>query len=144
MYFYWLSVVDIQNIYSTSKHTIIYKVEAWVWAKEQQEIQTTKDDMVIHLPKFRITNSMIPTSLLRKLKVPTKCQLQDESHSTTFPDPLRFASFLSEVKPAFTNILKACHKLGSSRVMHSHLGGFTSKSNKWFTSCLASIKMLKA
>jgi hypothetical protein len=36
------------------------------------------------------------------------------------------------VKPTVTNFPKAHHMLGSSRVMPTHLEGFTSKSNKCF------------
>jgi hypothetical protein len=47
------------------------------------------------------------------------------------------SSFLVEVKRTFINFLTAHHNLGSSIVTPSHLGDFTSKSNKchkdWFT-----------
>jgi hypothetical protein len=73
---------------------------------------------------------MIPTSPLRLLELPTKCQLQARSLPTAFLTSLALASFLSEVKRTFTNFPTTCHNLGRSRAMPSHLGGFTSKSNK--------------
>jgi type III secretory pathway component EscR len=72
-------MIDIHNIYFTSKHTTIYKAEERVWTKEQQEGQIKKDDMVIYLPKFRITNSMILMSLLRKLEFLTKSKSKYKS-----------------------------------------------------------------
>jgi hypothetical protein len=69
--------------------------------------------------------------------LPIKCQLQVGSLSTVFLTSLALASFLSEVKRTFTNFLTAHHNLESSRATPSHLGDFTSKSNKchedWFT-----------
>jgi hypothetical protein len=64
-----------------------------------------------------------------KLELP-KRQLQVRSLSTTFSTPIALASFLTEVKRTFTNFHTAHHNLGSSRETPSHLGGFTSKSNK--------------
>jgi hypothetical protein len=69
-------------------------------------------------------------SLLRKIELPTKSQLQAGSLSITFPTELALASFLVEAKWTFTNFSIAHHNLRSSRATPSRLGGFTSKSNK--------------
>jgi hypothetical protein len=53
---------------------------------------------------------------------------------------LALASFLAEAKRTFTNFSTAHHNLGSSRVMLSHLGGFTSKSNKCHKDCFTKLK----
>jgi hypothetical protein len=99
---------------------------------------------MIYLSEFKIINPVIPTSPLRKLELPIKCQLYARSLSTAFSDSLSFASFFSEVNPTFTNFSKTHHKLRSSRTTSSHLGEFTSKSNKCFTSCLTWSKVHKA
>jgi hypothetical protein len=62
--------------------------------------------------------------------LPTKSQLQAGSLSTTFLTPLALSFFLVEAKQTFTNFPTAHHNLGRSRATPSHLGGFTSKSNK--------------
>jgi hypothetical protein len=87
---------------------------------------------------------VIPTSPLRLLKLPTKCQLQVGSLSTTFLTSLALASYLSEVKQTFTNFPMAHHNLGSSRATPSHLGGFTSKSNKCHKDCFTKLKCSSA
>jgi hypothetical protein len=97
--------------------------------------------MRIYLPKFRIANSVIPTSLLRKFELLTKAN----SKSCLF-QPLSsihyLAFFLVEVKQIFTNFLTADHNLGSSRTTPSRLGGFTSKSNKCHKKLLHKAQML--
>jgi hypothetical protein len=75
---------------------------------------------------------------------PTKCQLQAGSLSTAFLTSLAFASFLSEAKQTFTNFPTAHHNLESSRAMPSHLGGFTSKSNKCHKDCFIKLKCSSA
>jgi hypothetical protein len=89
---------------------------------------------------------VIPTSLLRKLEFPTKSQLQAGSLSTAFPTPLTLGSFLAEAKRkrTFTNFPMAHHNLGCSRATPSHLGGFTSKSNKCYEDCFTKIKCSSA
>jgi hypothetical protein len=52
-----------------------------------------------------------------------------------FPHSTRSCLFPCGGK-VYLNFLIAQHNLGSSRTMPSHLGGFTSKSNKCFTSAL--------
>jgi hypothetical protein len=79
-------------------------------------------------------------SPLRKLELLTKSQLQAGSLSTTFPSPLTLASFLAEVKQIFINVPMAHHNLGSSRVIPSHLGGITTKSNKCYEYCFTKLK----
>jgi hypothetical protein len=76
--------------------------------------------------------------------LPTKCQLQEGSLSTTFLTSLALASFLSEVKQTFTNFPMAHHNLGTSRAMPSHLGGFTSNSNKCHKDCFTKLKYSSA
>jgi hypothetical protein len=76
--------------------------------------------------------------------LPTKCQLQARSFSIAFLTSLALASFLSEGKWTFTNISTAHHNLGSSREMLSHLGGFTSKSNKYHEDCFTKLKCSSA
>jgi hypothetical protein len=82
-------------------------------------------------------------SLLRKLELPTKNQLQAESLLAAFPTPLSFYSFLVEVKWTFTNFLTAHHNLRSSRATPSHLGGLTSKSNECHEDLLHKAQVLK-
>jgi hypothetical protein len=48
------------------------------------------------------------------------------------------------VKRTFTNFPTAHHNLRSSRVMPSHLGGFTSKSNKCHEDCFTKLKCSSA
>jgi hypothetical protein len=79
-------------------------------------------------------------SPLRKLETPTKSQLQAGYLSTTFLTPLALASFVAAVKRTFINFPMAHHNLGSFRAMPSHLGGFTSKSNKCHEDCFAKLK----
>jgi hypothetical protein len=81
-----------------------------------------------------------PTSQLRKLELRTKSQLHAGSLLTAFLTPLALASFLAELKRTFTNFPTAHHNLGSSRAMPSHLGGFTSKSNKCHEDCFTKLK----
>jgi hypothetical protein len=76
--------------------------------------------------------------------LPTKSQLQAGSLSTTFLTSLALASFLMEAKQTFTNFPTAHHKLGSSRVTPSRLGGFTSKSNKCYKDCFTKLKCSSA
>jgi hypothetical protein len=77
--------------------------------------------------------------------LPTKCQLQAGSILTAFLTSLALTSFLSEMKRTFTNFPTAHHNLGSSRVMMpSHLGGFTSKSNKCHEDCFTKLKYSSA
>jgi hypothetical protein len=83
---------------------------------------------------------VIPTSPLRKLELPTKSQLQAGSLSITFPTPLALASFLAKAKRTFINFPMTHHNIGSSRAMPSHLGGFTSKSNKCHEDCFTKLK----
>jgi hypothetical protein len=59
---------------------------------------------------------------------------------TAFLTSLALASFLSEVKRTFTNFPTAHHNLGSYRATPSHLGGFTSKSNKYHEDCFTKLK----
>jgi hypothetical protein len=59
---------------------------------------------------------------------------------TAFLTSLALASFLSEAKRTFTNFPTAHHNLGSSRATPSHLGGFTSKSNKCHEDCFTKLK----
>jgi hypothetical protein len=73
---------------------------------------------------------VIPTSPLRYLELPTKSKLQAGSLSTTFLTSLALSSYLVDVNRTFTNFLMTHHKLGNSRVVPSHLWGFTSNSNK--------------
>jgi hypothetical protein len=87
---------------------------------------------------------VIPKSPLRKLELPTKSQLQAGSLLTIFSSPLALASFLAEVKQTFTNFHMAHHNLGSSRAMPSHLGGFTSNSNKCHKDCFTKLKCSSA
>jgi hypothetical protein len=72
--------------------------------------------------------------------LPTKSQLQAGLLSIAFLTLLALASFLVEVKQTFTNFPMAHHNLGSSRVMPSHLGGFTYKSNKCHEDCFTKLK----
>jgi hypothetical protein len=65
-------MIDIRNIHYTNKHTTIYNSEAQIWTREQIRKQTKEDDTMIYLPKFKITNPVIPTSLLRKFELLTK------------------------------------------------------------------------
>jgi hypothetical protein len=74
----------------------------------------------------------------------TKCQLQTGSLSTAFLGSLTLASFLSVVKRTFTNFPTAHHNLGSFRVAPSHLGGFTSKSNKCHKDCFTKLNCSSA
>jgi hypothetical protein len=83
---------------------------------------------------------IISMSPLRKPELPTKSQLYARSLSTTFLTPLVLPSFLTEAKHIFTNFPTAHHNLGSSRVTASHLGGFTSKSNKCHKDCFTKLK----
>jgi hypothetical protein len=92
---------------------------------------------MIYLPKFGITNFVIPTSPLRKFELltrptPSRVSFNCFPHFTKYHKAL--ASFLSEMKWVFTNFLKAHHKLARSRVTSSCLEDFTSKSNECFTS----------
>jgi hypothetical protein len=100
-------------------------------------MQTNDGDTVICFLKSLITNHMIPTSPLRKLKLLTRSTPSWVSFNR-FPHFTKnhkaFASFLLEAKWTFRNFSKTHHKLGSSRAMPSHLGGLPSKSNKYFTS----------
>jgi hypothetical protein len=66
--------------------------------------------------------------------------VQAGSLSTAFLTPLALASFLTEVKQTFTNFPMTHHNLGSSRATPSHLGGFTSKSNKCHEDCFTKLK----
>jgi hypothetical protein len=53
--------------------------------REQQERQIEKGDTMICLPKFEITNPMIPTSPLRKFELLTKANFKPglfQSHSS--------------------------------------------------------------
>jgi hypothetical protein len=61
-----------------------------------------------------------------------------------FLTSLSLVSFLSEAKQTFTNFPTAHHNLGSSRPMPSHLGGFTSKSNKCHKNCFTKLKCSSA
>jgi hypothetical protein len=72
------------------------------------------------------------------------CSLQVGSLSTIFLTSLALASFLLEVKRAFTNILMSHHNLRSSRSTPSHLEGFTSKSNKYHKDCFTKFKCSSA
>jgi hypothetical protein len=83
---------------------------------------------------------VIPTSPLGYLELPTKSQLQVGSLLTALLTSLALVSFLTEVKQTFTNFPMAHHNLGSSRVTPSHLGGFTSKSNKFHEDCFTKLK----
>jgi hypothetical protein len=76
--------------------------------------------------------------------LPTKCQFQAGSLLTTFLTLLALASFLLEVKRTFINFPTTHHNLGSSRVTPSHLGGFTSKSNKCYEDCFTKLKCSSA
>jgi hypothetical protein len=76
--------------------------------------------------------------------LPTKCQFQAGYLSTAFLTSLALASFLSEMKRTFTNFPTAHHNLGSSRATSSHLGGFTSKSNKCHKHCFTKLKCSSA
>jgi hypothetical protein len=83
---------------------------------------------------------VIPTSPLRKLELSTKSQFQVGSLSTTFLIPLALISFLVEAKRTFINFPMTHHNLGSCRAMPSHIGGFTSKSNKCHKDCFTKLK----
>jgi hypothetical protein len=72
--------------------------------------------------------------------LPTKSQPQAESLSTAFLTSLALASFLVKMKRTFTNFSMAHHNLESSRAKSSHLGGFTSKSNKCHEDCFTKLK----
>jgi hypothetical protein len=72
------------------------------------------------------------------------CQLQDRSLLTALLTSLALASFLLEAKRTFTNFPTAHHNLGSSWVMTNHLGGFTSKSNKYHEDCFTNLKYSSA
>jgi hypothetical protein len=72
--------------------------------------------------------------------LPTKCQLQAGSLSTVFLTSLALTSFLSKVKQTFTNFPTTHRNLGSFRTTPSHLGGFTSKSNKCHEDCFTKLK----
>jgi hypothetical protein len=76
--------------------------------------------------------------------LPTKCQLQARYLSTAFLTSLALTSFLSNAKRTFTNFFTAHHNLGSSRATPSHLGGFTSKSNKYHEDCYTKLKCSSA
>jgi hypothetical protein len=76
--------------------------------------------------------------------LPTKCQLQAGSLSTAFLTSLALSCSLSEVKGTFTNFPMAHHNLGTSRATPSHLGGFTSKSNKCHEDCFTKFKCSSA
>jgi hypothetical protein len=84
--------------------------------------------------KFRITNPVIPTSLLRMLELltrptPSRVSFNHFLHSTK----LLVLSFCRWSGPSQT-FPRLHHMLGSSRATPSYLGGFTSKSNKCFMS----------
>jgi hypothetical protein len=70
----------------------------------------------------------------------TKSQLQAGSLSTAFLTSLALASFLAEAKQTYINFFMAHHNLGSFRVTPSRLGGFTSKSNKYYEDCFTKLK----
>jgi hypothetical protein len=74
----------------------------------------------------------------------TKCQLQAGSLSTAFLTSLALTSLLSKAKRTFTNFLMTHHDLGSARETPSHLGGFTSKSNKCHEYCFTKLKCSSA
>jgi hypothetical protein len=83
---------------------------------------------------------VIPTSPLRLVELPTKCQLQAGSLLTAFLTSLVLAYFLSEANWTFTKFLTAHHNLGSSKATPSRLGGFTSKCNKCHEDCFTKLK----
>jgi hypothetical protein len=78
---------------------------------------------------------MIPMSPLMKLELPTKSQLQAGCLLTIFLTSLSSCFFPSEVNQTFIIFLMTHHNRGTSRVMPSHLEGFTSKSNKYHEDC---------
>jgi hypothetical protein len=87
---------------------------------------------VIYLSKF---NNLLP-SCLRLCWRSLSCSQRSTSSCVSFNRLLWFTiftSFLVDVKQTFSNVFKTHHKLGSCRSTPSHVGGFTSKSNKWFT-----------
>jgi hypothetical protein len=90
------------------------------------------------LPKFKIT-TVIPTSLLRKVELLTMPTPSRVSFNR-FPHFTSSCSFLSIAKWIFTNFLKTHHTLESSRATPSHLGGFTSKSDKCHKDCFTKVK----
>jgi hypothetical protein len=99
-------------------------------------------DTMICLLKFRIT-TRDPYVSVEIAWVAIKSQLQAGSLSTYFLTSLDLASFLVEVKRAFTTFHMAHHNLGSSREMLSHLEGFTSNSNKCHKDCFPKLKCLR-
>jgi hypothetical protein len=91
-------------------------------------------------PKFGITSPVIPMSPLRKLELltrptPIRVSFNHFPHTTK----LLLLSFQRQSGPSQT-FPRLHHMLGSSRATPSHLGGFTSKSNKCFTSAWRSSK----
>jgi hypothetical protein len=84
---------------------------------------------VICLPKFGITTRDPYVSIevaWVAYQEPTPSQVSFNHFLTS----LALASFLAEAKQTFTDVSTMPHNLGSSRATPSHLGGFTSKSNK--------------
>jgi hypothetical protein len=67
-----------------------------------------------------------------------------ESLSTVFLTSLALTSFFSEAKRTFTNFSMAHYNFESSRATPSHLGGFTSKSNKCHKDCFIKLKCSSA
>jgi hypothetical protein len=87
---------------------------------------------------------VIPTSLLRKVELPTKSQLQVGSLSTTFPTPLSSCVFPCGSEADLHKHSHSSPQPWSSRAMTSHLEGFTSKSNKCYKDCFTKLKCSSA
>jgi hypothetical protein len=83
---------------------------------------------------------VIRTSPLRNLELPSKSQLKAGSLSTAFLTPLISCFFPCRGETDLHKLFTAHHNLGSSRVTPSHLGGFTSKSNKCHEDCFTKLK----
>jgi hypothetical protein len=94
--------------------------------------------MRICLPKFRIT-TRDPYVSIKEAWVAHKANSKPGLFTS-----LALSSFLSEAKQTFTSFPKTHHTLRSSRATSSHLGGFTSKSNKCHKDCFIKIKCSSA
>jgi hypothetical protein len=118
-----------------NRDTTIYSCKS----KGKNTRRQTKDEHGDLFAKVQNHHHVIPMSPLRRLELPIKSQLQGVPFSTTFLTLIALASFLAEAKQAFINFLMAHYNLGSSRAMSSHLGGFTSKSNKCHKDCFTKL-----
>jgi hypothetical protein len=106
--------------------------------------QNQRMDMMIYLSKFKITHLWSLRLRWGSLSCPPRANSKSGLFKLLSHFTKLLLSFLAEAKRTFTKFPTTHHNFGSSRMTHSCLGGFTSKSNKCHKDCFTKLKCSKS